>query len=63
LPFKSLIPEKFTRYLLNDKVYLRSRLQTISAAREQITITVCHFEINMKRKGKKSQLEKFIGNV
>jgi hypothetical protein len=47
LPFKSIIPEKFHRYLLNDKVHLRSRLQTISAAREQITITVCEFGANI----------------
>ncbi|KAF7638213.1 hypothetical protein Mgra_00002443 [Meloidogyne graminicola] len=40
LPFKLLIPEKFIRHLQNDRVILRSRVNSINAVANQIAITV-----------------------
>jgi hypothetical protein len=40
LPFKLLIPEKFIRHLQNDRVILRSRINSINAVANQIAVTV-----------------------
>nr|CAD2125863.1 unnamed protein product [Meloidogyne enterolobii] len=40
LPFKMLIPDKFIRHLQNDRVILRSRINSIKAVSNQIAVTV-----------------------
>uniref|UniRef100_A0A1I8BWG3 BPI1 domain-containing protein n=1 Tax=Meloidogyne hapla TaxID=6305 RepID=A0A1I8BWG3_MELHA len=40
LPFKMLIPDKFIRHLQNDRVILRSRINSITAVANQIAVTV-----------------------